>query len=125
MRTGQVAGGESSADAAPGGDGADHVREQQATASRPAMPVSASCVLPACFLTVDCPTPPPNPSSHRQVLALAREGAKYGVLVVAAGAILMVKKVRGTSTRVQPLRARAGVHKQTLRPRTHMAASRR
>jgi hypothetical protein len=38
------------------------------------------------------------------VLALAREGAKYGVFVVAAGAIFMVKKVR----RARPLaRARA------------------
>lgn len=30
-----------------------------------------------------------------QVLALAREGAKYGVFVVAAGAMLMVKKPDG------------------------------
>eukprot|EP00277_Geminigera_cryophila_P011760 CAMPEP_0179443714 /NCGR_PEP_ID=MMETSP0799-20121207/27176_1 /TAXON_ID=46947 /ORGANISM="Geminigera cryophila, Strain CCMP2564" /LENGTH=35 /DNA_ID= /DNA_START= /DNA_END= /DNA_ORIENTATION= len=30
-----------------------------------------------------------------QVLTLAREGAKYGVLVVAAGAILLVKKPAG------------------------------
>jgi hypothetical protein len=59
------------------------------------------------------------------MLALAREGAKYGVLVVAAGAILMVKKVRGANTRVQPMRARAGVHKQTLRPRAHTVESRR
>lgn len=117
MRTGQVASGERGADAAPGrDDGAMPCRRDAGDCRR---------VLPVCFLTVDFPTPHPNPSSHRQVLALAREGAKYGVFVVAAGAIFMVKKVHIANVRVQPMRARAGVHTQTLRPRAHTVASRR
>jgi hypothetical protein len=122
MRTGQVAGGKQRRCCARGGWGMfASIRPRHRGRDAGECRLRAASLFPHRRL----PHPPPNPSSHRQVLALAREGAKYGVLVVTAGAILMVKKVRGASTRVQPMRARAGVHKQTLRPRAHTVASRR